>query len=996
MKGIKASHHKSILCGLMLWLLAAQVAAQVATGGLSGWILDESGARLPGVTLTATSPNLQGSRVTTSDANGSYKLVLLPPGTYTVTYELEGFATAVRQVKINAGLTTRSDPIQMVLSQVQEEIMVTGELETISKTPTGAATFEAEEIHQLPINRDLKATTLMAPGVHAVGPEEKVTISGAASFFNLFLMNGVILNDNIWGQPYDLFIEDAILETTVSASGISAEYGRFSGGVVNAITKSGGNRFEGSLRATLNNNDWEAKTPLSAERKDEIVPTYEATLGGYFWKDHLWFFGAYRDRGVSETQTTRAVTNIPFDREDTEKRYEAKLTVSPHPGHNVILSYFEIDEVERNQGRFTFLDLRSLTDRKLPQEMIAGNYTGILTPKFFIEAQYSEREFFFEDSGAKTRDLLEGTLMRRRGTSHRWHSPTFCGAGPPECPPEERSNTNLLAKGSYFLTSEQLGSHEVVFGYDTFDDIRFSINRQTGSDFTVWASDIIVDPNNNIYSQFNGSDVWIGWWAVFNEDLARPTSFTTNSFFVNDSWQLNDHWSFNLGVRYDKNDGQNSAGVTTADDAKWSPRLGLSYDVKGDGDLVIHGSYGSYVAPVGQSGDITEAGAIGEFLSEYGGPTVNVDPACADRGDCVSTQDALAILFDWYFQNGTKDEYFEDPSRIPGLFYISIPGTTVVMPETLRSSSADELAIGVTKRLGSKGLLRADLVYREWNNFYSLETELGNIVETSAGPVDVALYVNSNAQVREYLGLHTQCRYRVSDRLNVAGNYTFSRLQGNTPENGPGWALPEVYPEYKEPRWNHPEGDLSGDQRHKLRAWAIYDILDWEHHNLGVSWLENFWSGSPYAAAGKVSTLDIVGDLGYASVRGGSEYVGGDPFTYFFTARDAFRTDSIHRSDFSLNYGFRWTAWGRQMEVFLQPEVLNVFNEQGVWQVNTDVADATQAAFVCPGGCQPFNPFTETPVEGVHWAKREGFGRPEDELGYQLPRTFRVSVGFRF
>jgi hypothetical protein len=974
---------------------------------LSGWLQDESGARLPGVTLTATSPNLQGSRVAASDANGNYKLVLLPPGTYTVSYELESFATAVRQVKINAGLTTRSDPLTMRLSRVEEEIVVKGEVETISKTTAGAATFEAEEVQHLPMNRDLKTTTLLAPGVHIAaaaaggdettsGSDTTVTISGAMSFQNLFLMNGVVLNENIRGQPYDLFIEDAILETTVLASGISTEYGRFSGGVVNAITKSGGNRFDGSLRATLNNNDWEARTPLSAERKDDIVETLEATLGGYFWKDHLWFFGAARDTEVSEIQTTRAVTHIPFDRAESETRYEAKLTISPHPSHSAILSYFEIDEVQNNSGFGAFLDLRSLTDYSLPQQTKVANYTGILTPKLFVEAQYSEREFFYEEGGAKTRDLLEGTLMRRRNTSHLWHSPTFCGAGPPDCPPEERSNTNLLAKGSYFLTNERLGSHEVVFGYDTFDDIRFNINRQTGSDFTVWASDILVDEDNNIWPQFLGPSTWIGWFAVFNEDIARPTSFTTNSFYVNDSWQLNDHWSFNLGVRYDENDGQNSEGVTTADDAKWSPRLGLSYDVKGDGDLAIHGSYGSYVAAVGHMGNATSvAGFVGEYDSFYGGPTVNVDPACAERGDCVSTQEALAILFDWYFQNGTRDEYFDDPSLIPGLFYFVIPARQVVIPDTLRSPAGDEIAIGVTKRLGTKGLFRGDLVFRDWSDFFSIWSVLGETVDTSAGPVDLWEVGNSDELVsREYRGLHTQFRYRVSDRLTVAGNYTLSKLEGNfvgeAPNFGPTWAggSTGLYPEYWESRWRGPEGDLEGDQRHKLRTWAVYDILDSKHHSLTVSWLENYFSGLPYGAQGRVHTRPYVTNPGYArppSRQG-----------YWFTGRDAFRTDSIHRSDFALNYAFRWKAFGREMEVFLQPEVLNLFNEQGVDAVNKDVADATQAAFVCPGGCQPFNPFTETPVEGVHWAKRDTFGQPEDEFDYQFPRTFRFSVGFRF
>ncbi len=218
----------------------------------------------------------------------------------------------------------------------------------------------------------------------------------------------------------------------------SAEYGRFTGGVVNAITKSGGNQIDGSLRVNFENEDWESATPLTTSQADNVDETYEATLGGYFLKDHLWFFAA-------------------------------------------------------------------------------------------------------------------GT----RGEGFRYWAPTFCA----ECDDEQRDNENLLAKGSYFLSSESAGTHDIVFGYDTFEDVRFVVNHQTGSDFTAYGSDVVrdaggdpvIDPASGsavpIFDPDGTSSPWIRWFAVFNEDLARPTSFTTNSFYVNDSWQLNDKWSFNIGAR---------------------------------------------------------------------------------------------------------------------------------------------------------------------------------------------------------------------------------------------------------------------------------------------------------------------------------------------------------------------------------------------------------------------------------------------------------------
>ena len=101
------------------------------------------------------------------------------------------------------------------------------------------------------------------------------------SFENLFMVNGVVLNENLRGQAVPLFIEDAVQETTVTSGAISAEFGRFSGGIVNAVTKSGGNRFSGSFRTTFTNDDWRELTPHPNDTKvDDVVPTYEFTGGG--------------------------------------------------------------------------------------------------------------------------------------------------------------------------------------------------------------------------------------------------------------------------------------------------------------------------------------------------------------------------------------------------------------------------------------------------------------------------------------------------------------------------------------------------------------------------------------------------------------------------------------------------------------------------------------------------------------------------------------------
>jgi hypothetical protein len=113
----------------------------------------------------------------------------------------------------------------------------------------------------------------------------------------------------------------------------------------------------------------------------------------------------------------------------------------------------------------------------------------------------------------------------------------------------------------------------------------------------------------------------------------------------------------------------------------------------------------------------TAGGAIGLFLMQYDGPIVNAE--CGSGGQCLPTADALRILYDWYLANGGTTDINGNLSALPNLISVSWPGLTSVVPDTIQSQAADEIAVGATKRLGNRGLLRADVVHRDFNDFYS-------------------------------------------------------------------------------------------------------------------------------------------------------------------------------------------------------------------------------------------------------------------------------------
>jgi outer membrane receptor for ferrienterochelin and colicin len=951
------------------------------TGTISGKVIDNQGLALAGVAVSVTSPSLQGTRTVTTSINGDYIIPFLPAGDYTVTYELSGFKTRKQEVRV---AIAEAIPLNasLEIAQVAETITVVGEPPgDFGQTAPVVTSIKAELMDKLPTQRTVLAAVNLAPGVHATGPSGNVTISGGMSFENIFLVNGVVAQDNIRNTPFTLFIEDAIQETTVSQAAISAEFGRFGGGVVNAITKSGGNEFSGSYRATFDNNDWIALTPYPNDsRTDDVVLTHEATLGGPVLRDKLWFFGAARLTNPTASFTTASFTNIPFQTKDDEKRYEGKLTFSPTTNHTFKGAYTNI---QRDQEGNSFpnaqgiLDLQSLVTRSLPQRLISANYTGVLTSKFFVEAQYSRRQFTFENSGSQFTDIIKGTLLvdRQRNDS-RYHSPTFCGV----CSPEKRDNQDFLVKANYFLSTGSLGSHSFVGGVDVFDDKRFANNHQSGSGYRILGTTSIIR-GQEIFPVFNNDNTTIIQWnPIFVE--TEGNNFRTYSAFVNDTWRFNNHLSFNVGVRYDKNSGKNSVGDKVIDDAAFSPRLAATFDPKGDGVWTINGGYAKYVAAVANSiADGRSAGGQpANFQFDYRGPAINV----GNPANPISQDEAIRIVFDWFNANGGTGRATRGAPNIPGV--------TGIVADTLASPSVKEWSLGLTRRLGQKGVVRVDGIHRTFADFYSSRTDLasGRVTDSLGRTFDRAITENTNDLERSYNALSAQISYRAAQRLNLGGNYTLSEAKGNVVgENvgsGPINAGPRSYPEYFDLAWNSPLGDLSVDQRHRARLWATWDLpvpSSLGAFNLGI--LEQVSSGTPYGANGAVDTRPYVTNPGYLTPPAS--------VTYWFTGRDAFHTDKVTRTDLALNYS-HGLGMGKKAVLFFRGTVLNVFNEQAIDDINN--LNTTVLTRNNNTALAAFNPFTTQPVEGTHWRKGDTFGKPTSRFAYQTPRTLSFSVGMRF
>ncbi len=968
-----------VLTILCVVVLAAAGNAAAQTGELSGRVIYEEQS-MPGVTVTISSPALQGQQVAVTNAQGDYIFKALPAGDYKVRFEIQAFTTLEYDVRVTTAQPRRLDAV-MYPEAVEEEIIVTGQYETVSTGTQGSETVQQSTLEKLPVLRNMNNAVLLTAGTSDTGPGGNISIAGAQSWESLYTINGVVVNENLRGQALDLFIEDAILETTTITSSASAEYGRFAGGIVNMVTKTGGNEFSGSFRVNVSNESWNGETPLTVSQEDKNNYVYEATFGGYVLRDRLWFFAAGRDRSASGTGQLivpgQPEAAIPYPTGNEETRLEGKLTGSFGPRHRVMLSYMDIDETIEN--RFAFgpaASIDALFDQGQPQTGLSVTYTGVLSDTFFLEGLYSKREFSFVGGGGSNTEVT-GSPIWDLLESITFNDAWFDGAGPDK----ERNNENYYLKASWFFSAA--GTHDLVFGYDFFDDQLDENNKQMASGYAYapFVPQDYSEPGSPyvVVEPFGG---YIIWGDVLQDGVG--SHLETTSLYANDTWRLNDKLTLNLGVRYDKHDGSDQGGAKTVDDYRISPRLSASYDVLGDGSIILTGGYNRYVTAFTQN-----QGAAGSAANEpvynwyfYDGPA-----ATAGTPEYPTNADALAVVFDWFF------DVYGGPTNLDLAADISIPGLTPRVSETLRAPYGDEYTVGASLRLGNRGVLRADYVHREYGSFYASEITPGNFVEVpgTGDLIDQALYINDDSIYnRSYDGVMLRFDYRIGSRWTLGGNYTWSEAKGNFDgERGDTGPIPGSYfeyLEYKEASWNVPDGYLGIDQTHRARAWVIWDVIAGTHHNLSLSLLQSFFSGTPYSAAQTIDAVPYVGDpadLGYANSPG---FV-----TYFFSDRGAFRTEDVTRTDLAINYSFFINLGGTQLELFLQPEVVNLFNEDAVVTPNTTVFSARNDPSL-----EPFNPFTETPVEGVHWRKGPSWGQPQSEGAFQQPRTVRFSVGLRF
>ncbi|MBI2834426.1 MAG: carboxypeptidase regulatory-like domain-containing protein, partial [Acidobacteria bacterium] len=280
-----------LLAGFVM--TGTQLAAQVITAEIGGSVVDESGAVLPGATVTARNTETGLERSAVSDERGRYTLLALPPGAYAIRAELPGFATQAREgltLSINQSLVLN---FSLKVASVAETVTVTGEAPLVQTTRAELGrTIDTKAIDSLPLNgRDFAQLATLVPGVKSTGTAD-LNIGGQSTRNNVWSVDGVDNNEEVVGNRQSEFAQDAIREFQVLTNQFSAEFGRATGGVVNILTRSGTNDLHARGFYFIRDDSLDAKPAFAASQAPFRRQQFGATAGGPIVRDRAHYFGS--------------------------------------------------------------------------------------------------------------------------------------------------------------------------------------------------------------------------------------------------------------------------------------------------------------------------------------------------------------------------------------------------------------------------------------------------------------------------------------------------------------------------------------------------------------------------------------------------------------------------------------------------------------------------------------------------------------------------------
>ena len=598
----------SVALGACLGALAPTVMAQSVTGAVAG-------RASAGDTITITNSATGLSRTVTVGKDGSYRIGQLPPGNYSLT---AGDAAPV-SVSVSLGGTTtvnlandgavNLDAVQVVGSRVVNRVDV--------RSTESATNISRQELARLPVDQSVSAVALLAPGVISSGATfGGLSFGGSSVAENAVYINGLNVTDPYRRQGFSSVPFNFYEEFQVKTGGYSAEFGRSTGGVINAITRSGTNDFHGGMEVTMEPSAWaspkkdhfhsDGKIDERDRTSRDRSPLFKTNLwaSGPIVKDRLFFFAMYEKRDAD----SRDIDTVEAWKTTSDNDFwGAKLDWNINNDHTLELLAFS-DKADSVTSNYDY-DWDSATFGDKQGESTAGSggdnwsatYTGHFGANFTAKAMYGVNKRS-ATSGSPPWDSYCNRISRDSSYDELFPK----GDMKEGCHPTNSSISSRYDKREAARLDFEwaLGDHLLRFGLDqeTMDSRSSVLYPGDGVGYTLLG----MKPNATDEDRElpNGAMVPVGVTAYVDARryiTGAPVSVKAQAFYVEDNWNVTPNLLLNLGIRADKFENTLASGATFAKadfSDMISPRLGFSWDMRGDGSTKVFGNAGRYYIPL--------------------------------------------------------------------------------------------------------------------------------------------------------------------------------------------------------------------------------------------------------------------------------------------------------------------------------------------------------------------------------------------------------------
>jgi Carboxypeptidase regulatory-like domain/TonB dependent receptor len=981
-------HRAVIVAAFLMAALPVLLFGQAqTTGRITGRVVDDGGQPVAGAEVSARSTERQFERSATTSANGEFTIPLLPIGPYVVTVVSPGKQPEVYNVRVGVGESSALDVRLAAGDVVSEAITVTATATALETTTGGQNISVSEQIEDLPmLDRTIEDIAMLAPNMYDSPTPGAIAIAGAPSYDTTILLDGAEISDPYFGSAPVVYLEDALEEVQVLTSGISARYGRFQGGLVNAITKSGTNNFDGTLRVELEKETWNSQTPFGEPQSDNLNKVYQGTFGGPILKDRLWFFLGARTVPPFENATTARYTLEPIVSTREEDRWQIKLSAALSPSHMIDLNHLNYDAVTTNYRGLTAGDALAQGTRQDPRTTQSLNYNGVLGPSTFVEVQLTKKDVSIYSGG----DPAKGDPILNNADSSVFNNHWWDGTDP-----STRNNRTASFGATHMLNTSAFGVHTLEGGIQYVLSTTGGENRQSATGYNL----VLTNTNRDSFAGVvNGASTFNLLTQQAQRWLALPVGgeqeLANTAVYLQDSIAWN-RLRVDLGVRYDQYDGTGPAEFGL-DFSGFAPRLGLTYNVTPTWQ--VQGTYGRYISRFNDrtGGNLTGVGAAPRAVALYTGPNL--------RGITASAIPAI----------------LRDNSNWLTLAWLNDPAQPTVFPASdLEAPHSDEYTLSLRHGLPrNTGSFTLTYVNREYHDFiedfvggicdYGIDygRPCSNTTTVNAGTpnqvtVDTRLYANDSRAKREYQALTAVFDYRPTTRFQIAGNYTLGETTANFEGEGRNTpSSPTILGDY--PRSINvdaavPYGIADDDLRHRANVLTSYRFDMARLGQLALGSVVRYQSGFVYSRTGLVPLRP---DAGYASESGSYVHYFGRNGELDKHERGALRFNDWWSFDVSARYELpilrRFSPFVKiAVENALDNDTLISFNTAGV-AVRDTAGNITAWApsSVAASQLQPGQ--VNCGVNDAPSKNCAAYGRIRDQLDYQTPRTFQLGVGISF